>query len=45
MEEKQKVENIDQVLSLSKEELDKIFAQMSASDIKDLLDFVNEVDE
>ena len=45
MEEKEKNEAIDKILSLSKEELSKIFAQMSASEIADLLDRLNEVSE
>jgi flagellar motility protein MotE (MotC chaperone) len=45
MDNNQKKEDIDKILSLSKEELSKIFEKMSASEIADLLDLVNEVAE
>ncbi len=35
---------LDTLLSLSKEELNRIFSQLSAVEIKDLLDKLNEVD-
>ncbi len=35
-------QNFEKLLSLSKEELEKIFSQLSASDIEDLLEKLNE---
>lgn len=35
---------LDKIMSLSKEELQRIFSQLSAVEIKDLLDKLNEVD-
>lgn len=35
--------NLEKLLSLSKEELEKIFAQLSATEIEDLLAKLNEV--
>lgn len=45
MEEALKNENLDKILSLSKEELEKIFSQLTATEISDLLDKLNEVTE
>lgn len=45
MEDSRKKEDIDKILNLSEEELHKIYAQMSASEIKDLLDKLKEVTE
>lgn len=36
--------NLEKILSLSKEELEKIFSQLSMQDIEDLLNKLNEVD-
>ena len=35
---------LEKIMSLSKEELQKIFSQLSAIEISDLLDKLNEVD-
>lgn len=35
-------ENLEKLLSLSKEELEKIFSQLSVAEIADLLDKLNE---
>ena len=35
-------ENLEKLLSLSKEELEKIFSQLSMAEIEDLLDKLNE---
>lgn len=35
-------ENLEKLLSLSKEELEKIFSQLSVAEIEDLLDKLNE---
>jgi len=43
MDESLKSEKLDKLLSLSKEELNKIFAQLSLSEIENLLDKLNEV--
>lgn len=37
MESRLKTENIDKLLSLTKEELEKIFEQLSLSEIEDLM--------
>lgn len=37
--------NFEKILSLSKEELEKIFSQLSMTEIEDLLNKLNEVDE
>lgn len=38
-------ESLKKILSLSKEELEKIFSQLSLSEIEDLLNKLNEVGE
>lgn len=38
-------ENLEKILSLSKEELEKIFSQLSAQEIEDLLSKLNEVNK
>lgn len=35
--------NLEKILSLSKEELEKIFSQLSISEVMDLLEKLNEV--
>ena len=45
MEENKKQEDIDKILALSKEELDKIFSQMDATEVADLVKLINEVRE
>lgn len=37
--------NLEKLLSLSKEELEKIFSQLSMTEIEDLLNKLNEVSE
>ena len=37
--------NLEKILSLSKEELEKIFSQLSMEEIEDLLNKLNEVNE
>ncbi len=37
--------NLEKILSLSKEELEKIFSQLSMTEIEDLLNKLNEVSE
>lgn len=43
MDESLKSEKLDKLLSLSKEELNKIFAQFSLSEMEELLNKLNEV--
>lgn len=38
-------ENLKKILSLSKEELEKIFSQLSMTEIEDLLDKLDEVNK
>lgn len=45
MENKLKTEYIDKLLSLSKEELETIFSELSLSEIEDLISKMNEGDE
>jgi flagellar motility protein MotE (MotC chaperone) len=45
MENTRNKEDIDKILELSEDELHKIYAQMSASEIADLLDKLKEVTE
>ena len=45
MENNRKKENIDKILELSEEELRNIYAQMTPSEISDLLDKLKEVTE
>ena len=37
--------NLEKILSLSKEELEKIFSQLSVEEIEDLLNKLNEVNK
>ena len=37
--------NLEKILTLSKEELEKIFSQLSMTEIEDLLNKLNEVSE
>lgn len=37
--------NLEKILSLSKEELEKMFSQLSVEEIEDLLKKLNEVDK
>ena len=37
--------NLEKILSLSKEELEKIFSQLSMAEIEDLLNKLNEVNK
>lgn len=37
--------NLEKILSLSKEELEKIFSQLSMTEIEDLLNKLNEVNK
>ncbi len=43
MDETNTNKNLEKLLSLSKEELEKIFSQLSVAEIEDLLDKLNEV--
>ena len=43
MNETSNNKNLERILSLSKEELEKIFSQLSAQEIEDLLKKLNEV--
>lgn len=45
MNETSKNDNIEKLLSLSKEELEKIFSQFSMTEIEDLLNKLNEVNK
>ena len=45
MNEKNTNENLEKILSLSKEELEQIFSQLSMTEIEDLLNKLNEVNE
>lgn len=45
MKDSRKKEDIDKILSLSKEELKRIYAKMSASEIADLIAKLKEVTE
>ena len=43
MNEKSYNDNLEKLLSLSKEELERLFSQLSLTEIEDLLDKLNEV--
>lgn len=43
MNESVRSEELDKLLSLNKEEINKLFAQLSLSEIEDLLDKLSEV--
>lgn len=45
MDEKKANKNLARILSLSKDELEKIFSQLSMKEIEDLLNKLNEVNE
>ncbi len=45
MNETNNNKELEKLLSLSKEELEKIFSQLSLSEIEDLLEKLKEVDE
>lgn len=45
MNETNNNQNLEKILSLKKEDLEKIFSQMSMVEIEDLLNKLNEVDK